>query len=260
MQWILQRFEDTEKLAPALDRLGLAYSFHKVVPFVGELEPAPTINDPDSVIFFGSYTLWRYAEKHRLRPGVFKLRPFLHEAPWRPHMLNADARTLPLADIPKHLATDDTAHFFRPVDDSKEIAGRVLTGAEIVEIAQKVLALPPEDIPRGALRPETEMMLAAPTRIQKEWRLWVVNDLIITASLYKEGARVTYREDLDDDARSFANTLIQANPNYARAYVMYICRTATGLHLLETNCINAAGFYAADLTKLAAALEALIPH
>ena len=37
MQWILQQFEDTKKLADALDRLGIPYSWHKVVPFVGEL-------------------------------------------------------------------------------------------------------------------------------------------------------------------------------------------------------------------------------
>jgi len=257
MQWILQRYEDTEAMAAALDRLGLPYSFHKVVPFIGELDPAPQIQEPSQVLLFGSYSLWRYAEKHELRPGVFRIRPFLREDPWRPHMLNAGARTLLLRDIPANLPADERPHFFRPVSDNKEVAGRVHSGAEIVEIAQKVVALPPEDIPNGSLRPDSEMMLAAPTRIQKEWRIWVVQDRIITASLYKEGARVTYRAELDDDAGTFAETLIAANPAYAAAYVMDICRTATGLHLLETNCINAAGFYAADLTKLAAALDAL---
>lgn len=46
MQWILQAFEDTEKLATALDRLGIGYSWHKVVPFVGDLLPEPDIPDP----------------------------------------------------------------------------------------------------------------------------------------------------------------------------------------------------------------------
>ena len=36
---------------------------------------------------------------------------------------------------------------------------------------------------------------------------------------------------------------------------MDICRTDTGLKMLETNCINAAGFYAADLLKLADAIH-----
>lgn len=37
---------------------------------------------------------------------------------------------------------------------------------------------------------------------------------------------------------------------------MDICRIETGLKLLETNCINAAGFYGADVRKLAAVIDA----
>ena len=59
MQWLLQDFEDTQKLAKALDRLGIAYSWHKIIPFVGEFSPAPTIDDPKNTIIFGSYAVWR---------------------------------------------------------------------------------------------------------------------------------------------------------------------------------------------------------
>jgi len=41
MQWLLQEFDDTRKLAEALDRLGISYTWHRVVPFVGELIPSP---------------------------------------------------------------------------------------------------------------------------------------------------------------------------------------------------------------------------
>lgn len=54
MQWILQQFEDTEKLADALDRLGIPYSWHKVVPFIGELVPKPEVRDRQCVVMFGS--------------------------------------------------------------------------------------------------------------------------------------------------------------------------------------------------------------
>ncbi|MEZ5791845.1 MAG: DUF4343 domain-containing protein, partial [Nitratireductor sp.] len=79
MQWILQRFEDMEKLAHALDRLNVSYSWHKVVPFAGELIPEPVIRDPNKVVMFGSYALWRYAQARGLRPGVFKLDPFIKQ-------------------------------------------------------------------------------------------------------------------------------------------------------------------------------------
>jgi len=256
MQWILQHFEDTEKLAGALDRLGIPYTWHKVVPFVGELQPEPVIDDRDAVVLFGSYTLWRYARREGLSPGVFKIRPFVHEKPWHPYLLNgADSLFLSLRGIPDHLPKEERQWFMRPVDDSKEEPGKVRYTSEIADLAERVLALEEDEIPKGSLRHDTELMLTQPTRIFKEWRIWIVNDVIRTYSLYKEGARVVYRPEIDQDAAEFAERLVKLNPRYARAYVMDVCRTETGLKMLETNCINAAGFYAADLLKLADAIH-----
>ena len=258
MQWILQEFEDTAKLARALDELGLAYSWHKVVPFVGDLQPRPVIANPDAVVLFGSYTLWRYAEAHGLRPGVFRISPFVHEVAWQPYLLNGrDALFLKLHEIPERLPDDGRHWFLRPVDDSKEEPGRVRASGEIVTLARKVLALSADELPRGSLRHDTELMLTQPVKILKEWRVWVVGGQVVTYSLYKEGARVGYRPEIDEDALAFAQDMVARNPEYAAAYVIDICRVAEGLRLLETNCINAAGFYEADLVKLARAIEAM---
>lgn len=258
MQWILQDFEDTHALAAVLERVGLSHSVHKVVPFVGELIPEPVIGDPNRVVLFGSYSLHRFAARKGLSPGVFTLRPFVGESAWRPHLLNGpDALFLSVRDIPSQLSADGPTWFVRPVDDSKAVAGRVLAAGEIIAMARNVLALGPHEIPAGALSHDTAMMLSRPVTILKEWRLWVVGDRVVTASLYKEGARVVYRAELDDDALDFARELVALNPTYAPAYVMDVCRTGDGLRLLETNCINAAGFYAADLFRLVQAVEDL---
>jgi len=258
MQWILQPFNDMEKLAHALDRLGIAYSWHKVVPFVGDLIPEPEVRDPNAVMLFGAYTLWRYARAKGLSPGVFVIRPFVEETPWLPHLLNGPgARFFTMREIAEGLEDDGQLWFLRPVADGKEQAGKVRPTSEILEIARKVMSLDPEEIPHGSLRPETRMMLTQPARILKEWRIWIVRDEVVTASLYKEGARVTYRPEIDAEALAFAQDLVRLNPGYAPAYVMDICRTESGLNLLETNCLNAAGFYAADVMKLAAAIDAL---
>lgn len=245
-------------MADALDQLEIPYTWHKVVPFVGDLTPAPIITDPNAVVMFGFYTLWRYAQANNLKPGVFKIRPFVHEAPWHPYLLNgADALFLTLRDVPEQLADDGKNWFLRPVGDNKEEPGNVKSTGEIIELANKVLALEEHDIPEGSLRHDTEMMLTEPVHILKEWRLWAVRDVIVTFSLYKEGARVVYRHEIDEDALEFAKRLVEANPNYAPAYVIDICRTDDGLKMLETNCINAAGFYEADLLKLASSINEL---
>lgn len=258
MQWILQAFEDTQKLADALGRLGIAYSWHKLVPFAGALVPEPEISDRQAVVMFGSYSLWRYAEAKGLEPGVFRIAPYVHEKPWQRYMLNGpDAVFLTVEQIGSRLAGDEREWFIRPVADSKELAGNVRSAAEIRDIARNVLSLAPDEIPNGSLLHDTLMMLTPPVRMLKEWRIWIVKDRIVTWSLYKEGARVTYRHEIDDDALEFAQTLAEANKGCSPAYVMDICRTAQGLRLLETNCINAAGFYGADLNKLAVAIDGM---
>ncbi|MEL6197223.1 MAG: ATP-grasp domain-containing protein [Pseudomonadota bacterium] len=260
MQWILQDFEDTRKLAVALEHLEIPFTWHKVVPFVGDLVPEPAVDDPHAVILFGAYALWRYAEARGYWPGVLRIRPFVHEAAWHPHLLNgADAMFLTLREIPDRLTDDDRSWFMRPVDDAKEVPGRVRVAGEIIRLAQQVLALDENEIPGGSLHHDTVLMLTEPVRILQEWRLWIVNDRLVTASLYKEGARVVYRQGADDEVLDFARHLVALNPGYAPAYVLDICRTADGLTLLETNCLNAAGFYAADLIALASAIEALEP-
>ncbi|MEM8821710.1 MAG: ATP-grasp domain-containing protein [Pseudomonadota bacterium] len=261
MQWILQDFEDTRALGSALDRLQIAHSWHKVVPFVGDLLPEPEIPDPNAVVLFGAYTLRHYAAARGLRPGVYTIAPFVEETVWHPYLLNgADALFLSLQEIPAKFPDDGRAWFVRPVEDSKEEAGRVRTTAEIIATAERVLSLSEDEIPRGSLRHDTRLMLTAPVRILKEWRVWIVAGRVVTYSLYKEGARVVYRPEIDDDAGAFAQRMADLNPRYADAYVIDICRTEEGLKLLETNCINAAGFYAADLVQLAAAIEATGEH
>ncbi len=254
MQWILQDYEDTAKIAEILSRVGIPHSLHKVVPFIGQLDPVPAIDDPKQVVMFGSYSLRHYAREHGLSPGVFELRPFIHEIPWHKHLLNGVDSKIIMA---KHLGGLDPHrdYFIRPVEDSKEIAGAVMTGSEIEYMIKALNALKPEEYIKGSLTPDTLLMVAEPVNIQKEWRVWVVNDRVVTYSLYKLGSRVVYRAEIDDDALEFVQKMIALNPGYAGAYVIDVCRTADGLRILETNCINAAGFYAADLFKLVEAFE-----
>ncbi|MES0881992.1 ATP-grasp domain-containing protein [Roseibium sp. SCP14] len=258
MQWILQEFEDTAKLANVLEQLEISFTFHKVVPFVGDLVPAPDVAGSNSVVLFGAYTLWRYAAEKKLHPGVFKISPFINEKVWHPYLLNGPgALIVSLRDIPSTLENNAKEWFLRPVDDSKEEPGNVKTASDIVRMAERVVALEEEDLPRGSLRHDTLLMLTEPVHILKEWRTWVVDRKVVTYSLYKENGRVIYRAEIDKDALEFAQQMVRLNPGYSPAYVMDICRTADGLKLLETNCINAAGFYAADLTRLVTAIEAL---
>lgn len=258
MQWILQEFEDTKKLADTLDHLNIPYTWHKVIPFIGELTPEPNIVNSNAVIMFGSYTLWRYAQSNNLKPGVFKIKPFIHEKLWHPYLLNGvNAKLLTVRELPGKLSNDDKDWFIRPVNDSKEEPGRVRSANEIIELANKVLALDESEIPDGSLQHNTKLMLTEPVSILQEWRIWIIQNEVVTYSLYKEFGRVIYRYEIDEDALVFAKRMAETNTNYSAAYVMDICRTDKGLKIVETNCLNAAGFYSANLLDLVQAIHNL---
>lgn len=251
MQWILQDFEDNHKLAEALDRIGIEYSMHKVVPFIGELDPAPVIRS-SRVVMFGSYSLRHYAHKNGLIPGVFELQPFIDQMEWWPYLLNGPNSTR-ICELQSILGMElkDQLYFIRPLQDSKEIAGRIVDLSELESIVKAACSLKPEEEIKGSLNRSTMMLLCQPQKIYKEWRIWVVNNRISTYSLYKEGSRVVYRQEIDEDARKFARMAIDRHRFYSKAYVLDVCMTDDGYRIVETNCINAAGFYAADLMQLA---------
>ncbi|MBO9406029.1 ATP-grasp domain-containing protein [Shimia sp. R9_1] len=258
MQWLLQDFEDTEKLGEVLLAMGRDISWHKIVPFVGDLTPAPLIKDPRSVVMFGAYSMWKYAEAQGLQPGVIRIAPFLDQEVWHPFLLNGpEARVMRFADCPAFLCDPAQYWFLRPVEDSKEIPGRVMQAGEIAQLAQRVSNLPEEQLPIGSLRPDTNVMFSAPKEIDTEWRLWIVDDQLVTYSRYKQAGRVDYVHDITEEALRFGREMAQKNAGYASAYVMDVCQIGDIHHIIETNSINAAGFYAADLTKLVHAIEAL---
>jgi ATP-grasp domain, R2K clade family 3 len=261
MHWILQEYEDTIKLQEILERANLSHSMHKVVPFVGELYPEPEVADGSDVVMFGSYSMRHYARKHNYNPGVWELKPYIYEKVWEPYLLNNlnNSKLMTVREL-VNIPIDNSLYFIRPVDDSKELAGTVMDVTEIEYLAKSVLNLKPDECVKGSLVPDTLMMLGTPTNIQSEWRIWVIGNQIVTYSLYKMGRRVIYKNEIDSDALEFAKKMIDLNPKYSKGYVLDICRSNDQLYILETNCINAAGFYASDLTKLVNAIEFLSEH
>lgn len=255
MHWILQTnlFRETEwsRLVEALERFGLPYSVHKVIPFVGELEPAPVLQAAKAVCF-GSYSMRHSAKAHGWTPGVYDLfdQDFhAQRAAWGDRMLNADSHVMAFRDIRL-----DGPTFLRPIDDSKYFAGRVFHADEFEDWRRRVCDLNEEL--GTSLSPTTQIQLCAPKTIHAEYRFWIVGGEIATKSLYKLGRRVVYSSDVDDRLDGF---VLQAVADWQphRAFVIDVCDTPDGPRIVEINTINAAGFYAGDVQRLVAALETL---
>lgn len=266
MHWILQEnlFKESEweNLVSALERFDIPYSVHKVIPFIGELVPAPEPKQ-NKVICFGSYSMRHAAKEHGWTPGVYDLEPCNFEIQrehWGELMLNFDSQVVKFSDV--HWEGDEL-RFIRPISDSKVFAGGVFDWEEFRQWQRNVCVL---ELDYGnSLMPTTLVQVSIPKVIYAEYRFWIVDAKIVTASLYKRGDRVIYSSDVDDRFYRFVHdilrmgdiTLSMRNNGWQpdRAFVLDVCETPDGLRIVEINTINAAGFYAADVQSLVIALE-----
>jgi hypothetical protein len=257
MHWILQNNIYNEagfaELVGALERLGLPFSLHKVIPFVGELDPEPAPHG-DRVVVMGSYTLARAAQRRGWQPGAWldNLDFSIQREHWGAAILNHDAEVVPLGEIPEQREP----FFLRPVTDTKSFAGRVLDWPSFLEWHERLRALSPEDRPEVWL--DTPVMVCRNKEIWSEARLWIVDGRVATASGYKVGTlvRSSPPELVDPRVLDFAAArAAEWSPN--RAYVMDLAETPDGLKIIEVNNLNSAGWYKADLNQLVIALEAM---
>lgn len=275
MHWVLQNnlFNEAayQTLLDTLVRFNIPHSLHKVIPFIGELHPSFQSQCPidgyNNVICMGSYSMRHAAKEHGWYPGVFDLEPFDFTAQlghWGDHMLNADSRV----DHFDKTYFDENEMFIRPIHDSKVFAGGVMFKDEFEQWQQKVCVMG-EDY-GDSLSKHTLVQVCKPKKIYAEYRFWIVNQKIVTSSLYKRGNRVIYSSDVDRHVYDFVHTILNTKNQKEDilcdtvnrgwrphdAFVLDVCETPNGMKVVEINTLNSSGFYAANITDLVLALEA----
>lgn len=274
MHWILQEnlFNEAEwgNLIATLERFKLPYSVHKVIPFIGELEP-PATPASDKVICIGSYSMRHTAKKYGWTPGVhdlFDINFLVQKEHWGELLLNYDST---IVEFKNARLTEPT--FVRPIDDSKYFAGRVFEPEEFNDWVHKVVDLN-EDY-GTSLTGDTLIQLCSYKEIYAEYRFWIVDRRIVTASLYKRGGKVIYSDQIDvhrihSFVRQVLRTDLKLYGDYTiplsddldswqphRAFVLDVCETPDGMKIVEINTINASGFYAGHIQDIVLALENL---
>ena len=255
MHWILQHGFLPEHawnaLVAALDRFGIAYSVHAVMPRVGELTPAPVLQN-NNVICIGSYSMRHVAARCGWTPGVFDLHAQGFEqqrAHWGKHMLNFHSV---VATVEAAAFTGERM-FVRPTTDSKQFSGRVFTAQEFAAWRDSICH--PSAHHETSLAPSTEIQLSKPATIHAEYRFWVVKGELITQSIYKRGSQVIYASDVDERVSRFVKERIEEwSPH--ETFVIDACDSAEGMRIVEINTLNSSGLYAADVQRLVLALEA----
>lgn len=165
-------------------------------------------------------------------------------------MLNSDALVCQLGQVQLQIEP----FFIRPILDSKSFSGEVMDWGNFSWWRDRIASLTPED--NATVTLETDVMICKKKEIWREYRTWIVDKKVVTASVYKTGRRKHYDSLVDQSIIDFSERMANIwSPD--RVYVLDVADTPEGLKIIEINNLNSAGFYAADMNKLVIALESM---
>lgn len=260
INWILQKnltkSEILERIKAVLNGKDEIWEEVEVIPFSTEV---PAIVNKDTFkIIYGSTTFMLNAfNSEALKEGVFfepsKFQMKNYVDKWQDKVLNADGKLLKFGQLSKLESKKTQKWFIRPNNDGKEFSGRVATYEELLKWSKEVCQL---DIPE--LNKDTEIWVSKPKKIKKEWRLFIVDNQIVSASRYmNEGELAESEKDIPKEMIEFAKERI-SEYRIEDVYVMDIAQTELEYKLIECNCFNGTGFYKHDVEKIIQSVNTFI--
>lgn len=259
MRWVIQdNLYDEDgyvRFIDSLDRMGEQYDIVKVIPFAHELSPDIDYSDEHTIVM-GSDALVKVSEKKGWKPGAFTNENFDHRV-WQKiygnELLNHEAKSCKFKDInPKEL----TEFFIRPALDFKVFAGTKMNQDDFVKWQDKVISYSGKELSEFM---DITVIISPLKNILQEYRFFIVDGRIVAHSTYKVGGRVTTDVPVDRDAVLYAQQMsYHWRPHVA--YVMDVARVTDGFKVIEFNCINSAGFYAADCQNIISSIRSLVKY
>ncbi len=248
MHWVIQKsiFKpgNYDALVGALDQLSIDHTTVEIERGTMTMRPDPDLEEP--VYVCGAIKLANIARQKGWLPGSFLNDQFRFDvwlAKLGPELLNADI-------VAGTLGTIDTSHFssffIRPLEDNKAFDGAVIDNATLVQWRA--------DPARHALL-DVEVIASPVKTIYREYRLFVVEREIVTGSVYKVAQRPFASSEVEPYVIDYVASII-ARWLPAPSCVVDVCLTDAGLKVIEFNNINSSGFYACDVIKYVAAVQA----
>ena len=252
--WILQSNlsrTGVEQIEAACTALGVPSLRIQVRPF--DPEP-PDIQVPGSAVFYGATnfitTIYR---SQRWHPGVFFDEENFRIATYLRHwnMLNSAAELTTLGEFGGRSLDPEQLFFVRPDRDLKEFAGEVVRFGDFAAWRDRITA------GDYLLGPDCPIAVAEPVGIADEWRLFVVAGQVVTGSHYRSYFRLDVRHEVPAEVRAFAESMAQRWCP-AAVFALDVGRSGSDLYVIEANCVNSAGLYAADVHALVARITEFV--
>jgi len=250
IQWVVQAnltsLDDLSGLRNECKNSNIPFIEVKVIPFTTEL---PHFEILPCNIYYGSTTFNNliYENQNTRRglffdPETFSIENYIDK--WSKHMLNYGASVTTFRELMSFRYEDQKLLFIRPNDDSKSFAGEVKSFVEISDWYEKL-----RNISNINLTLESKIIVSEPYNLKSEWRLWIVNKKVVTASKYREYFKLAKELGCPPEVVSFAEQRCQEYTPHD-VFVMDICLSSDDYYIIECGCMNGAGFYKADIGKI----------
>lgn len=255
--WIIQKNLTSElhRWERALVENKSSFRYIEIIPFD---ENVPDVDLPPdaNVICHGTTSLIKGAPAKGWKPGVFfnpdNFRPSLWRVKYGRNFLNYDGCVMKLSELSlPGIMNKDCLAFVRPNGDFKDFSGSVVTPEGWEKFVRSV--------EEGGYTFDGQLeVYAAPFKsLFEEYRMFIVDGKVVSSSKYRLRTILDKKPNAPPEVVDFANKMARIwSPE--KAYVMDICKTDEGeLKVLELNCFNASGVYAAPLLSIIRAVEAL---
>jgi len=260
INWILQKNltkpEILNEIKNSLNGVDEIWEEIEVIPFSENLPEIQNKNTQN--VIYGSTTFMLNAFKdERYRKGVFynptKFQMKNYVQQWGEHVLNSFGKLIKFGEINEIECSNSKEWFLRPNHDGKEFSGRVNTFENLKLWSQKIIDLNLPDF-----NSETEIWISEPKNIKKEWRLFIVDNEIISTSKYMENGVLNENEiDIPNLMIKFSQERINEY-RLSDIYVMDVAEVSNGFKIIECNCFNGTGFYKHDIGKIVKAINSFI--
>lgn len=213
--------------------------------------PALTPADLGPMVVYGSTNfVEKVRNSPRFRSAVFHDPERFRWSETNKHwpMLNVDFVKTTIGDFPKEKWGEYV--FVRPDLDLKQFSGEVVASSDFARRMSEVSA-------GGFLFDEScEIIVSTPKRFYSEWRLFVVDGKVASGSRYRWCSRRSISGQVPDAVISFAESMARIY-SPAPVFALDICSVGftedfSTLRVVEANCFNSSGFYAADVKEIVA--------
>jgi hypothetical protein len=163
-------------------------------------------------------------------------------------MFNSDGQCMKMKDFNPSRFKGQKYLFIRPDKDTKEFAGNVLKPSDFIQWYRQV-----EEKGWG-VNEETDIIVAPASRIDEEWRMFVVDNEVVGGSRYRNDHRLDISFDVPKKVFDYVRETISIwQP--APFFVMDICNVSGDLSVLEIGDLHSAGWYASDKTRIIKAVS-----